>query len=186
VNAVGEIKRNGRTLSMLAATFLCGLILGAIAYPALEEETRELASSLRELIGGGNQLQTAFKVFLKNTESTLITLALGPTIVLPPLVVFSNGFVTGLVVRMALEEGKPAINIIASLIPHGIVELTAFFLTAALGMNTGFSIINPKGKTRLKAAEEAAKKALLVYATTVLPLLLAAEFAEVYISTKLI
>lgn len=180
------LKESKTTVMVVMTAFLCGILLGAAAYPHLKEQTRELADALKNIVVGETKPLMAVKIFLKNVEASFITLILGPTILLPLLVVFSNGFAAGLITRMVHENGKPLAKITLGLIPHGIFELTAFFLTAAAGMKIGLAAVNPKGKPRIKAAKEAAKNALKVYVKMVIPLLLIAAIVETYVSTQLI
>jgi stage II sporulation protein M len=174
------------TTVILAYTFLCGMLLGAAAYPALREKTMKLASILKEIIITDSRLQTTLNIFIKNSQASLIMLAVGPTIILPLAAVFANGFIAGLVMHLAYENGKPLWRIILSLLPHGIPELAAIFMAVSAGMNIGLSAVRPDGKPRLKAILESAKKALKTYITRVMPLLLLAAFLETYVSQWII
>jgi len=172
--------------SILVLLFLSGVILGVLAYPLLKEQTVKLAEELKKLILADDKPITAVNIFLKNLQASLLTLMLGPTILLPLLIVFSNGFATGLMIHLAYEKGKSIPRILIALTPHGVPELAAFFLAASGGMNTGLAFLFPNKKPRLTAAIKAGKKAILLYFTVVLPLLILAAILETYVSTQLI
>jgi len=180
------IKKSKTKIIILAAVFLLGAMLGLLSYPQMKEQTKEIAGMLKNLVIGESKPLTALKIFLKNLEASFLALIIGPTIILPLIVVFSNGFLTGLIVNMAREKGKTAAKIATSLLPHGVIELLAFFLTISMSMDITFAAINPKGRPRLKAVKETTKKALKTYITTVIPLLLIAALIETYISVQII
>jgi stage II sporulation protein M len=182
----GYIKKSKVKIAVLTAIFLLGVILGLLSYPQMKEQTKEIAEMLKNLVIGESKPLTALKIFLKNLEASFVALILGPTIILPLIVVFSNGFLTGLVANMALEKGKTAAKIATGLLPHGVLELLAFFLTISMSMDITLSAINPEGRPRLQAVKETAKKALKTYLKIVVPLLLIAALAETYISVQLI
>lgn len=186
IGTISYIEESKKIILILALIFLCGILFGVITYPLLKEQTITFSSILKDLITSESKPLMAVKIFLKNVEASFVTLILGLTVIIPLLIVFTNGFATGLVMHMAYEKGKPITKITASLIPHGIFELTAFFLTAALGIKIGLSIISPHGKPRLKSAAESTKKALKTYITIVIPLLIIAALMETYISTQII
>ncbi|MDD5111670.1 MAG: stage II sporulation protein M [Candidatus Altiarchaeota archaeon] len=179
------LRSHAITLTLLSAAFLSGIIFGAIAYPHAREQTEQLASMLKNLINTDSQLSTALGIFMKNMQASFIMLLLGPTLVMPFFIVHANGLLTGLVIGMAAERGKPLLKIAAGLMPHGIIELAVFFLTATLGMDVTLSAIRNKGR-RLAAVKEAVIHALKTYITVVMPLLLIAAFIEAYISVKII
>ncbi|MBM3309517.1 MAG: stage II sporulation protein M, partial [Candidatus Altiarchaeales archaeon] len=99
------IKKSKTKIIILAAVFLLGAMLGLLSYPQMKEQTKEIAGMLKNLVIGESKPLTALKIFLKNLEASFLALIIGPTIILPLIVVFSNGFLTGLIVNMAREKG---------------------------------------------------------------------------------
>jgi len=94
--------------------------------------------------------------------------------------------VTGLVLRMALDKGLGGGRIFWGIAPHGILEVPAILLSAALGLRTGFRLLFPRGKSRLKAVSEAFREASAFYVLFVFPLIIVAAFVEVLVSKRII
>lgn len=178
--------RRKTTTVVLILTFLTGLVLGVMLYPLLEEQTAQLASTLKKLVTSDSRIQTTANIFIKNNQAAVIMLITGPTVILPILAVAANGFIAGLIIRLAYENGRPLWRITLSLLPHGILELTALFLTATAGINVGLTALRPQEEKRLKATSDAVKQALKTYVTKTMPLLLIAALTETYISQWLI
>ncbi|MFH1125786.1 MAG: stage II sporulation protein M, partial [Candidatus Altiarchaeota archaeon] len=100
MEAVEQIKESKSLVIAIMAIFISGILLGVLAYPLLKEQVSNFASTLKSMIIGDSNLETALRILAKNIEASLITLILGPTILLPALVVFTNGFATGLIMHM--------------------------------------------------------------------------------------
>jgi uncharacterized membrane protein SpoIIM required for sporulation len=64
-----------------------------------------------------------------------------------PFVLFANAENTGEVAGLMMTAGKGDV-LAGLLIPHGLLELTAIFLAAAVGMRLGWSVISPGDRPR--------------------------------------
>lgn len=58
-----------------------------------------------------------------------------------PLVLFDNAANVGLIAGLMFQAGKGDF-LLGLLLPHGLLELTAVFLAAAIGMRLGWSVIS--------------------------------------------
>jgi len=75
-------------------------------------------------------------ILYNNFRVAVINIALGPTIVVPIAITAFNGFyITSFVMSGNVIENSLLI------IPHGVVEIPAFILSAAIGLKLGFAVI---------------------------------------------
>jgi stage II sporulation protein M len=111
-------------------------------------------------------------LFLQNATSALVAIWLGLIFGLVPLFgALANGIILGVV--LALTGG--GIMTLVSLVPHGIFELPAIFISWGLGLWRGMW---PFESEKKKSYQERARKAYYVYFTLVLPLLAIAAVIE--------
>ncbi|MCW3129913.1 MAG: stage II sporulation protein M [Methanophagales archaeon] len=109
-------------------------------------------------------------LFLNNSFTCLLDIILGPLIgIFPMFSVFING---GLLGWFAQEEGPV---IFLAIVPHGIFELPAFLLSAAIGLKLGREVLKSKGERHLK---KELRKGLRVFLILILPLLFIAALIE--------
>lgn len=84
------------------------------------------------------RLRTAatFKLILFNNSRVFLILTLGILTcgILSVIQSFIIGGSIGLVVRLGISQGAPQSLLLAALLPHGVFELTAFMVVAALGL----------------------------------------------------
>ncbi|WP_194787255.1 stage II sporulation protein M, partial [Mycobacteroides abscessus] len=64
-----------------------------------------------------------------------------------PLVLFDNAANVGLIAGLMFQAGKGDF-LLGLLLPHGLLELTAVFLAAAIGMRLGWSVISAGNRPR--------------------------------------
>ncbi|SEM79743.1 stage II sporulation protein M [Nonomuraea pusilla] len=78
-----------------------------------------------------------------------------------PLVLYSNAANVGISGGLMASRGK--LDIFFGLItPHGLLELTAVFLAAAVGMRLGWTVIDPGPRRRLDALAEQGRAVIAV------------------------
>jgi stage II sporulation protein M len=90
-----------------------------------------------------------------------------------------NGFVIGNISHTMILESSLSF-VLVGLIPHGIVEIPTLLLCSAMGMGLGYSLINRlrgRGSLRLELV-----KAMRLFITRVLPLIVLAAVIEVTVS----
>jgi uncharacterized membrane protein SpoIIM required for sporulation len=87
-----------------------------------------------------------------------------------PLVLFQNAANTGVVAGLMVQAGKADV-LLGLLIPHGLLELTAVFLAAAVGMRLGWSVISPGQRPRGQVLAEQGRAVVSVAVGLVVVLL---------------
>jgi len=120
-------------------------------------------------------------VFLNNFIKSLLVIPLGFLIGIPPIVFLAfNGLILGVVVRYGFASiGLTAT--LASLLPHGVIEIPSILVASALGLNVGWeALIGVFGmESRVKAT---VVRCLKIFFKVVTPLLAVAAFIEVYVT----
>ncbi len=109
-------------------------------------------------------------IFLNNSFTCFLDIISGPLIgIFPIFSAFING---GLLGWFAKEEG---LSVFLAIVPHGIFEIPAFLLSAAIGLRLGREILKGKGERHLK---KELRKGLRVFFILILPLLIIAALIE--------
>ncbi|HDN68774.1 MAG TPA: hypothetical protein ENG23_04265 [Methanomicrobia archaeon] len=109
-------------------------------------------------------------IFLNNAFTCFIDILLGPLLGLFPLFsAFLNG---GLIGWFAQEEG---LFVLLAIVPHGIFEIPALLLSAAIGLRLGREVLRRRAERRLKRELQTG---LRVFLRLVLPLLFVAALIE--------
>ncbi|HHX75120.1 MAG TPA: stage II sporulation protein M [Firmicutes bacterium] len=145
--------RNNRSWLALAVCFFLGGF--ALAYTALsqdpelvkflEETSLTMLQELGEEVFTTTPLQGLMILFLHNLTSVISIMFLGFFLGLPALFsALANGSVLGLVAFQLAETGvAPLPFLAAGVLPHGVFELPAFFISVALGLKLGYHLIFP-------------------------------------------
>ncbi len=122
-------------------------------------------------------------IFLNNTVKSFVAMILGLFFGLAPLFfVFINGYLIGVVVyvvglRMGLKR------VIMLLVPHGVIEIPAILLACSYGLWLGRMFFKRVRGERI-SIRECIRTAVVVYAKTVIPMLLLAAFVETFITPR--
>lgn len=82
-------------------------------------------------------LALSMAIFLNNLRVALISLLLGFTVLGPLVIVSGNGAILGLVASYAVVRGSPPLVVAASILPHGVIELSAIIYVVALSVELG-------------------------------------------------
>lgn len=189
------LRRNRSWLIMAVLIFVSGILYSALGaafeaeLPAHTEEQFSELEQLFEFILDNPPLITASLVFTKNFAATVQMLILGVFAGISPLAtLFLNGYLLGVTAAtIKIAGGNVAGALILGVLPHGIFELSAFFLCGALGLKLGYhSIAAPlPGKTRLESFKYIWKEAVSVI-PLVTALLLGAALIEIFLTARLI
>ena len=109
-------------------------------------------------------------IFLNNALTCFLNIVLGPLLAIAPLA--SMVFNGGLIGCLAQKNG---LIIFIGIMPHGIFEIPALLLSAAIGVKIGREILKNRMKRDLKRE---LRKGLRVFLVLILPLLLIAAVIE--------
>jgi stage II sporulation protein M len=113
-------------------------------------------------------------ITLNNIKSTFFSIFFGLVFgILPIIGAISNGYILGFVALMSVEQ--QGILSLLSLIPHGIFEFPAIFISLGIGLKLGMLLFNKNYSKNLKPE---LIKALRVFLLIILPLLIIAGIIE--------
>jgi stage II sporulation protein M len=156
--------------------------------PMVDEQFEQL-QNLFTLILESSPLIGVLIVFINNFISMAQMLILGFLAGVSPLFTLGlNGALIGIMFALAAGEGIPLLPLlILGILPHGVFELSAFFLCGALGLKFGYHcVVSPlPGKSRLESFKHIWKETISVLPLVVVLLLLAA-LVEILITPKLL
>lgn len=173
----------------LAILVICVFILGIISgYLTYEESAEELIPALKGMVRrllSESRPETAFNIFMNNLTATIIFLITGVTIIIPLLIVFSNGYVFGFILRLMEIQGLDWFDFLKATVPHSVFELPAFFLAAVLGMRIGIRVVLARGRRRDEFIGRA-REGIFIFLVVVVPLLLLAALVEAFITFELV
>jgi stage II sporulation protein M len=182
---VHSIKEVMPSLLVTVVLFAVCLSFGLISPPS---ESVEMLSDIAETVERLMSLspsQLLIIIFLNNSIKCLIAMVLGIALGLPPLIfICFNGYLVGLVVA-ALRSTIDPLIIIASLVPHGIIEIPVLLLSSAMGIAIGFESFKWLVK-RESAVRSRLKWCLGIYLKWCILALLAAAIIEIFLTPLLV
>jgi stage II sporulation protein M len=145
--------------------------------PASEAITNQILELIRQIIERTQNMSaielTNF-IFWNNLKVSFLGMIGGIILgIFPIMELIANGYLLGFVAtKTANAEG---ILSLWRILPHGIFELTAIFISMGIGLRIGFHIFLKKKKRNLK---ETITEGLRVFLFVVFPLLLLAAIIE--------
>ncbi|MBU1103593.1 MAG: stage II sporulation protein M [Nanoarchaeota archaeon] len=173
--AISYLKESTNYIYASVAIFFASSIAGFIFSTHLSFIDKLLA----ELIAKTQDLNTAEMVFFilqNNLQSSFFAILLGVFLGLFPLfAAISNGVVLGYVLSKTYEVA----GFLSwwRLLPHGIFELPAIFISIGLGIKFGFTIFLNK-KIRIKEFKRRFYNSLNTFLMLIIPLLIIAAIIE--------
>jgi stage II sporulation protein M len=189
LDRVTGILLKNRILFLLSLiVILSGFAAGVLSYDSIRVR-RQAPAVVEEAYSGifsESLLMTVLNVIFRNMWASAIVVVTGLTIFLSVGIVFINGFVIGLVMRLSQTRGLRAVNIALGILPHGIFEVPALLISSAVGLRLGLSLIRPGPGGRRKSFVESLREAVFMYVVVVLPLLVIASVVEILVSRRLI
>jgi len=176
-----------RSLILAASIFFVSLVLGMLfGRNIVEGLIGQLGAILEPLALTGKLTMLLFLIiFINNAIKALGIIFLGILIGLPPLLFIGlNGFILG-GLGSALESVNGWRYVIASFVPHGVIEIPLILLAAALGLTVGMEslkwLIRRESRVKLQLSN-----GLKVYVRWILPGLAVAAIIEVLVTPLLI
>jgi stage II sporulation protein M len=119
-------------------------------------------------------LDTIFFIISNNVQSTFLSISFGVFFGIFPVVnAVVNGYVLGFVSSISVSNG--GIFTLWRLLPHGIFELPAVFISLGLGLRTGMFVFQ---KDKLKSLKNYLINSFKVFLFIILPLLIIAGIIE--------
>jgi stage II sporulation protein M len=171
--AIAYLSVSRRYVYGAAAVFLLFGILGFV----LADHLTFLNDLIRDLISGVSMLHgldVGLYIFVNNTQSAFIGLVAGIFFGIFPLFnIVLNGTVIGYVLAVVSKESS--FLEVWKLLPHGIFELPAIFISLGLGLKLGVAVFS---KNPIITLKQRLYYSLLVFVFFVLPLLAVAAIIE--------
>jgi stage II sporulation protein M len=170
---------------LATALFILSLVWGLLMHPDfIDVMVEDLTQSL-ESLGSLPPAVLFVVIFLNNAIKSLLAIVLGIAIgIFPVIFLCFNGFIIGAVVSV-LQSRISNILIIAGLAPHGIIEIPAIVLAAALGLKVGFEsiryLVNRRSNVKVQL-----RQSLVIYAKWILIMLFIAALIETFATPLLV
>ncbi len=170
------LKESRNYVYLAIALFVLGAIVGFAFPDFFGEYFNQIIKDLIEKTKDLNTGEMVFFIFQNNVLSSLMAVVLGFVLgVFPVASIVINGILLGYVMNKVIAvEG---VLIIWRLVPHGIFELPAIFISVGLGIKFGMFLFVKKGK-KSEEFRRRLWKSLKVFLTIVLPLLIIAAIIE--------
>jgi stage II sporulation protein M len=175
-----------RSLILATGVFLISLVVGTlIGQDTVESLLREFGAALQPLASTDNvSVLLLLIVFINNAIKVLLLVLLGILVGLPPLLFIAvNGFVLG-GLGAALESVMGWRYVLASFVPHGVIEIPLILLAAALGLTVGLESFKWLGRRESRVKLQLSN-GLRVYVRWILPGLAVAAIIEVFVTPSL-
>ncbi len=175
-NSWNYIKESKNFIFSIIGLFLI-LGIGGFVLKTPEVFVKEIQKYLQEILNiteGMSQIQLIGFIFWNNLKIGFAGLFFGVLVGLVPfLFTISNGYIIGVVSKLAVNER--GFGVLWGLLPHGIFELPAIFLSLGLGIRFGTFLFKDDMGKYLK---NYFKNSLRVFFLIILPLLLLAAIIE--------
>lgn len=177
--------------------YLCGslllFVLGAGAGVAVVHQIPDLADRFADNLatfvkrfGGMSHWQLAAAIFLNNSVKTLIALLLGAVFgVVPVIFLFANGAALGVALSLSIRT-RGLWTSLASIAPHGVIELPAVFLGMSIGLMLGAQALARLRRRCPTPIRTEIGLALRYFSTVIAPLLLLAALIEAFVTAALV
>ncbi|MGE0217367.1 stage II sporulation protein M [Mycolicibacterium sp.] len=123
----------------------------------------------------------ALQVWLNNAWVALQCIGFSILLGIPiPYVLFQNAANLGMIGGLMFEAGKGDV-FLGLLTPHGLIELTAVFLAAGVGMRLGWSVVSPGDRPRGQVLAEQGR-AVIAVAVGLVAVFLIAGVIEAFVT----
>lgn len=170
------LKESKKQIGIIIAIFFAFAIFGFF-FHFPEKVLVKLLEYVQEILdktNGNNSLEMIGFIFSNNFQATFVSMILG--FFLGIFSIFNaivNGTVLGIIAKMSVDSA--GLGSLWRLIPHGIFELPAIFISLGLGVKFGTVLLKKEKKKYFKIYF---LKILKAYFYVVLPLLILAAIIE--------
>ena len=170
------LKKTKKLIYAIIAVFFAFGIIGFFApVPAyISEQIMKLIGEILAKTEGLSASQLMRFIFFNNIKSSFFGMALGIFFgIFPVFVAILNGYILGFVSEMSVSNA--GIFSLVWLLPHGIFELPAIFLSLAMGLKLGTFAFQ---KDKQKFLREDIWRIIKIFLLIILPLLVIAAIIE--------
>jgi uncharacterized membrane protein SpoIIM required for sporulation len=155
--------------AVLSTLLVTGIGWWIAAHPEVQA-TIAAPDELRQMTRPGGAYETYYssspaaafsaQVWTNNVQVAGVSLVFGALLGLPVLwVLFQNAVNVGIGVGLMASAGRLDV-FLGLILPHGLLELTAVFLAAGVGLRLGWTVIDPGRRTRRVALAEEGRAAI--------------------------
>jgi stage II sporulation protein M len=170
------LKESKKFIYSIVLIFLIFAIIGFFI-PAPDYLIEQIMEFIEEILGkteGMSQGRLIGFLFWNNLRSSFFGVVLGVLFgIFPILATIANGYILGFVSSLSVANG--GILSLWRILPHGIFELPAIFISLGLGLKLGTFVFR---KDRQKLFREDALRILIIFLLIVVPLLVIASIIE--------
>jgi len=168
------IKGTKNYIYFMVLMFIVALIVGVIFPNIFDERIMEYLRDLLGQIEGFGFFQLLMFILKNNILNSFFGIFLGVFFgIFPLIIVLANGYVVGFVTQKTAEVA--GYGTLLRLVPHGIFELPAIFISLGIGLRLGLTLFKKKEKKKFNSN---IKKSFKVFLFVVVPLLIIAGIIE--------
>ncbi len=172
-DAILYLKESRNYVYAVVFVFIASLILGFAYYGQLGF-IDDLLKEILDKVSGLNAFQLISFIFTNNLKSALYGMLFGLFFGIFPLMnALTNGVILGYVFRKTFVES--GIGEFWRILPHGVFELPAVFISLALGLKLGMFIFS---KNKMEELRRRLLNSLVLFFCIVVPLLVVAAIIE--------
>ena len=174
---------------IISVALFCFFIFIGYAIGGIGDVAREFARGIQTFFasinGDGSPLRVFLGILINNEVKALGLIVFGGLFwIFPTFFTAVNGLTMGLLVRVVVILGVPFSVFFAAILPHGILELTGFFIATAYGFWLGTRFYEKLG--RGAPFKPHIKFALLVYIKIIFPMIAVAAAIETFVTPLVI
>jgi len=170
------LKESKNFIYVIIAVFFVFVLIGFFI-PAPDSLAKQILEFIEQLLGktqGMSQGELMKFIFFNNLQSSFYGMIFGVLLgIFPMIATIANGYLLGFVASISVEN--TGLLVLWRLLPHGIFELPAIFISLGLGLKFGMFIFQ---KRKLESFKEYFSNSLRVFFLIVLPLLIIAGIIE--------
>ncbi|MCX8159083.1 MAG: stage II sporulation protein M [Candidatus Pacearchaeota archaeon] len=178
--AINYVVESKNYIYFVLLLFIFSIIVGFVFYEKfyfLDELLKEIIEKTRHLSG----IKLIWFIFKNNLWSAFVSIIFGLFFGIVPLMgCILNGSILGYVMRRTLENYS--VFEFWKLLPHGIFELPAIFISMALGLKIGMFVFSKNWGEEIKTR---IYNSLLVFLIIIFPLIMVAAIIEGVLITLL-
>tara|TARA_Y100000034_G_scaffold79823_1_gene95787 strand:+ start:1289 stop:1876 length:588 start_codon:yes stop_codon:yes gene_type:complete len=170
------IKESKNFIYSTIGIFIVFILVGFIIPPPefILEQILKFIKELLEKTKDMSQGELIRFILLNNSQISLIGMIFGVLLgIFPVIVTILNGYLLGFVASVSVKQ--EGFFVLWKLLPHGIFELPAIFISFGLGLKLGTFIFQ---KNKIKSFKEYFKNSLRVFLFIIIPLLIIAAIIE--------
>lgn len=176
-------------LARSAALFLIGIAGGLFIVRQAPELADQFIRNLAAFVKGFAGMppwQLAIAIFLNNSVKTLIAILAGTLLgIVPTVFLMANGAALGVAFSLSVHT-RGLWTSLASIAPHGVIELPAVFLGTSIGLYLGAHALRKLRKQSKRSLAQEIVYGLKFFCAVIVPLLLLAALVEAFVTAALV